>query len=275
MTLIIAANVQDHLILAADHCAVLSQVSNQGPPDLVLNNYQKVYPWKYGAIAASGDVFLMVAFCRLFMQHESMGGPIDLLQIAKAAKNERTGSGAPLDQSTGNLFFTLPGRDGFDLHMLSVDTDRIYYESIEPIGIRFSSVKGGLDDAACQTFTDSLRPSFFFEDIGGFYQHHLDLLGASFDEQSAISELVTSSFDVFMLDRRTGVGEFWMWAETHVTGAGAGKQEQSAVGRADPRRREAASRPADRVSLLEPCFDIPLIASPARAAARRITSGNV
>ncbi len=82
MTLIIAADVQDHLIIAGDHCAVFSRVSNEGRSDVVLRNYQKVNPWKYGAIAASGDVVLMMNLWRSFMLQEGLGGPINLAQVA-------------------------------------------------------------------------------------------------------------------------------------------------------------------------------------------------
>ena len=104
MTLIIAADVQDHLILAGDHCAVLSQASNARPMDRVLDNYQKLYPWKYGAIAASGDVFLMVHFHRVFMAFAGSGSSVDLLQVARRAKSVCSRSGVLQDRSTGNIF---------------------------------------------------------------------------------------------------------------------------------------------------------------------------
>lgn len=209
MTLIIAADAQDHLILAGDHCAVMSRVSNQGATDLVLDNYRKIYPWKYGAIAASGDVFLMAYFCRLFLCHASKGGPIDPVQIAKAAKQTRLGSGTPLGCSTGNLFFTSPGCEGFDLHGVFIGADRIDHEIIKPIGTRFSVGKRMQDDPAYDEFGSRLRPSFFFSDVDGFHRHHLDLLAAFFAGQSAVDELVTASFDVCMLDKRSGVSKFW------------------------------------------------------------------
>ena len=85
MTLIIAADVQDHLILAGDHCAVLSRGSN-ATEHVIIRNYQKIYSWKYGAIAGSGDVVLMVVFLRLFLLHERQNARVDVLQIASEAK---------------------------------------------------------------------------------------------------------------------------------------------------------------------------------------------
>jgi hypothetical protein len=78
MTLIIAADVQDHLILAGDHCAVLSRGSN-ATEQVIIHNYQKVHSWKYGAIAGSGDVVLMAVFLRLFLLHERQGVRMDVL----------------------------------------------------------------------------------------------------------------------------------------------------------------------------------------------------
>lgn len=210
MTLIIAADVQDHLILAGDHCAVLSRVSNGAEPDVVLRNYQKVYPWKYGAIAASGDVFLAVNFRRLFMLHESLGQPVNLAQVARDAKAVRARNGAMPNESVGNIFLTLPGHDGFELHGVFVGENSIEIEVIAPTSTRFSVREDRApDESACHAFNSKLRPSFFFEDIDAFHRRHLDLLSTFFAEQSATDELVTSSFDVFMLDKRSGVGRFW------------------------------------------------------------------
>lgn len=207
MTLIIAVDVQDHLILAGDHCAVMSRVSNEDEPDVILRNYQKVYPWKYGAVAASGDVFLMVHFCRLFLLHERQGQPIALLQVAREAKAACAGSPS---RSIGNIFFTLPGSDGFELHGAFFTETTVEFEVIEPISTRFSMrEERAPDETTCHSFNSRLRPSFFFEDIDAFHRHHLDLLSGFFTGQSAVDDLVTPSFDAFVLDKRSGMGMFW------------------------------------------------------------------
>jgi len=209
VTLIIAADTQDHLILAGDHCAVLTQQSNPGAPECVLTNYRKIYPWKYGAFAASGDVFLKINFLRLFLKNVSDGGPINLAQLAKTAKQIRTNSGVPPDISTGNIFFTAPGRVGFQLHCVSVKTDRILCEIIKPLVTQFSSADKLLEQAEYNAFNKQLRPAFFFDDIHAFHRHHLDLLTAFFAGYSAGDARVTASFDVCMLDKKTGIGTFW------------------------------------------------------------------
>lgn len=219
MTLIVTFDVQDHLILAGDHYAVMSRTSNQRSPELVLNNYRKVYPWKYGAIAASGDVFLMAHFCQLFQHHERRGEPISLLQIAKEAKATRSASGAHPSQSTGSLFFTLPGKDGFDLHFLSIGETVIDREIVEPISTRFAVFKAAPKDSGYNEstryddFTSRLRPSFFFKSVDDFYRHHIDLLKEFFLMQCAFDDRVTSSFDVYIMNKRTGIGTFWQISE--------------------------------------------------------------
>lgn len=230
MTLIIAADVQDHLILAGDHCAVLSRVSNAGEADSVLRNYRKVYPWKYGAVAGSGDVFLMAHFCRLFLLHERPGEPIDLLQIAREAKVARTRAGVPADRSTGNVFFTLPGTDGFELHGAFFREGTVEFEAITPISTRFSMREERVpDEAACKSFNSRLRPSFFFDDIEVFHRFHLDLLAGFFARQSARDHLVTPSFDVLMLDKRSGVVRFWRTSDSVKTLVSLGVDDGAAV----------------------------------------------
>lgn len=213
MTLIIAADAQDHLILAGDHCAVLSQLSNTGAPHVALDNYRKVYAWKYGAIAASGDVFLMVSFCRILLHLVEGREPIDLLRIGREAKAARTSVGIPPSRAVGNVFFTLPGSDGFVLHMLQIAESSIEHEIIEPISTRFSTRACSLDEAACHAFTSRLRPSFFYPDIGVFHHQRLALLGECFAAQSAFDDLVTASFDAIILDKATGAGTFWQMPE--------------------------------------------------------------
>ena len=214
MTLIIAADTQDHLILAGDHCAVMSRVSNQEAPDLVIDNYRKVYPWKYGAIAASGDVFLVAYFHRLFFHYESRGQAINLSQIAKQAKAMSSRAGISRSGSTGNLFFTSPGREGFKLHALYIKADRVDYEAIDLLSTRFSMPENAVDDSACSAFNGRLRPALFFSSLEAFYRHHLDLLKRFFAEQGAASNLVTPSFDVCMLEKHTGKGLFWRVSKT-------------------------------------------------------------
>lgn len=213
MTLIIAADTQDHLILAGDHCAVLTRQSNKSAPEYTFTNYRKVYPWKYGAFTASGDVFLKIIFLRLFLKCVKDGGPIDLAQVAKTAKQMRTNSGVPPDVSTGNIFFTVPGREGLQLHCVSVTTGRILCEIIKPFTTQFSSADKLLEQAEYDAFNKQLRPAFFFDDIQAFHRHHLDLLTAFFASYSAGDARVTASFDVCMLDKKTGAGMFWHVAE--------------------------------------------------------------
>ncbi|KRG64154.1 hypothetical protein ABB27_16820 [Stenotrophomonas terrae] len=141
------------------------------------------------------------------------GGPIDLAQVAKTAKQMRTNSGVPPDVSTGNIFFTAPGREGLQLHCVSVTTGRILCEIIKPFTTQFSSADKLLEQAEYDAFNKQLRPAFFFDDIQAFHRHHLDLLTAFFASYSAGDARVTASFDVCMLDKKTGAGMFWHVAE--------------------------------------------------------------
>ncbi|WP_313245749.1 hypothetical protein [Stenotrophomonas rhizophila] len=209
MTLIIAADVQDHLILAGDHCAVLSRGSN-ATEHVIIRNYQKIYSWKYGAIAGSGDVVLMVVFLRLFLLHERQNARVDVLQIASEAKAARIHAGSPPGECVGNIFFTLPASDGFQMHGVYTGEHRIRLETVDPISTCFSmQEQRSPDRTACNAFNGRLRPALFFSDTRAFDTHHLDLLRRFFECQSAMDDRVTCSFDVMFLDKRTGIGRFW------------------------------------------------------------------
>lgn len=213
MTLIVAADAQDHLILAGDHCAVLSNVSTGETPGQQLRNYRKVYPWKYGAIGASGDVFLLAYWWRLFMQQDSSGGAVDLLQAATDAKQARTRDGVPPNRATANIFCTLPGEDGFALHAVYVGAGKVRCEVIEPISSVFSMREGGIGEDESEAFVSRLRPSFFFEDPADCERCNINLLARLFAEQSTRDSHVTASFDLAMLCKESGAIGFWRIGE--------------------------------------------------------------
>ncbi|WP_448134076.1 hypothetical protein [Stenotrophomonas rhizophila] len=242
MTLIIAADVQDHLILAGDHCAVLSRGSN-ATEHVIIRNYQKIYCWKYGAIAGSGDVVLMVVFLRLFLLHERQNARVDVLQIASEAKAARIRAGSPPGECVGNIFFTLPASDGFQMHGVYIGEHRIRLETVDPISTCFSmQEQRSPDRTACNAFNGRLRPALFFSDTRAFDTHHLDLLRRFFECQSAMDDRVTGSFDVMFLDKRTGIGRFW----TAPDGMGlrvslGGELESAGEGLVQRKRPEALS----------------------------------
>lgn len=209
MTLIVAADAQDHLILAGDHCAVLSRVLTGDAPGQVLRNYRKVYPWKYGAIGASGDVVLLTYWWRLFMQQDASGGTVDLLQAATDAKRARTRDGVPSDRATANIFCTLRGEDGFALHAVYIGAGQVSCEVIQPISSVFSMREGGIGEDESEAFVSRFRPLFFFEDPADCDRWNIDLLTGLFAEQSARDSHVTASFDLALLCKETGAIGFW------------------------------------------------------------------
>lgn len=104
--------------------------------------------------------------------------PIDLLRIGREAKAARTCDGVPPSRAVGNVFFTLPGSDGFVLHMLQIAESSIEHEIIEPISTRFSTRACSVEAAACHALTSRLRPSCFFTDIGAFHHQRLTVIVA-------------------------------------------------------------------------------------------------
>lgn len=207
MTLIVAAHVQDHLILAGDHCAVLSAASNDGPPDLVLDRYRKVYPWEYGAMAGAGSVFLLASFCRAFWRRARAGRCIDLAAIGAEAQ------AAQGRHATGNVFLTLPTDDGFGLFCVRVGAHRAESETIAPISAQFSLREGSADPAACEAFVRRLRPACLFADRDAFHRHHLDLLRGCFAQYSSVDDRITATFDVAIIEQRSGLTTFWHVAD--------------------------------------------------------------
>ncbi|KLI97865.1 hypothetical protein WQ56_16360 [Luteimonas sp. FCS-9] len=158
-------------------------------------------------------MFLMAYIYRLFLHHASKGRPVNVLQVAREAKATRSATGVPPDHSTGSIYFTLPGNENFHLHGLHITADTIIHETIDPLTTCFSMHRDAPEPSAYEVFNSQLRPSFFFSSIAEFQRHHLDLLTRFFRDQSAVDDLVTASFDVCMLDKRTGIGSFWQMSE--------------------------------------------------------------
>ncbi len=205
MTLVVAADVQDYILLAADHYAELADCRDPSSR-IVLDNYRKIYLWKYGALTASGDVLLVSSFFQLFAQQEAKGGGIDLLRIGKLCKASRCAGGAPAEDATANLFFTLPGGDGFELHALSIGDAVIRHEVIAPVGAQFSMLEGAIPAAQCHEFNRQLCPGFMFASQKDFYRYCGEILCAFYRVSAQACPVVTESFDVYLLKKHTGEG---------------------------------------------------------------------
>lgn len=70
----------------------------------------------------------------------------------------------------------------------------------------FSLFEGTPDDPIYQLFVNSLRKAGNFLNFEDFYNYHTELLKFFYTTQKRIDNSITSSFDLFIQDKKTGQG---------------------------------------------------------------------
>jgi len=205
MTLIVAINLNNYIILTGDHRLTIEcQPFTKLPSKFFVDGYKKLKYWKHGAIVVSGSVVLMHYFYE-FLQAQAPD-TFDFLLAAYQARIRFLQEGGQLDQATGCAFFSVFNNGEVLLIHLSIKTTLVEYEKVYPIFAHFSAFEGEPDDPVFQEFAASLRQSFEFESAQAFYGYHVDLLKAFYRSQNSFDESVTSSFDLFIQDTKTGLG---------------------------------------------------------------------
>lgn len=206
MTLAIAINLNDYIILTGDHRLTIECEPFTGSPvKTVLDNYKKIRYWKYGAITVSGDVLLMYYFHEVLELYAKQNN-WDFLQVAEVARAMYLKDGKSKEHATGTAFFSIFTLEKVDIIHLSIKENYTEYEVIKPMHAHFSLFEGAPYDPIYQLFVNSLRKIDNFLNIKDFYNYHMELLKIFYARQKRIDNSITSSFDLFIQNTKTGQG---------------------------------------------------------------------
>lgn len=105
MTLTVAINLNDYIILTGDHRLTIECEPFTGlPARTVVDDYKKIKYWEYGAITVSGDVLLMYYFHEVLEIYAKQNN-WDFLQVAQVARAMYLSAGKPVQHATGTAFF--------------------------------------------------------------------------------------------------------------------------------------------------------------------------
>ena len=106
MTLTVAINIDDYIILTGDHRLTIECEPFTGlPARTVVDDYKKIKYWKYGAITVSGEVLLMYYFHEV-LEFYAKQNNWDFLQVAQVARAMYLNDDKPEQHATGTAFFS-------------------------------------------------------------------------------------------------------------------------------------------------------------------------
>lgn len=206
MTLTVAINLNDYIILTGDHRLTIECELFTGlPARTVVDDYKKIKYWEYGAITVSGDVLLMYYFHEVLELYAKQNN-WDFLHVAQVARVMYLNDRKPAQHATGTAFFSIFTLGEVEIIHLSIKKDCIEYEVINPMYTHFSLFEGTPDDPIYQLFVNSLRKIDSFLNFEDFYNYHTELLKFFYTRQKRIDDSITSSFDLFIQDKKTGQG---------------------------------------------------------------------
>ncbi|ALH95677.1 hypothetical protein [Acinetobacter equi] len=208
MTLTIAINLDDYVILTGDQRLTIEcEPFTNLPAKTIIDNYKKIKQWTHGGITVSGDVLLMQYFHEELEAHARHKTPKwDFLNTARLARVLYLQDDKPIDHATGCAFFSLFNLDKVELIHLSIRKTVIEYETVLPMHAHFSLFAGTPDDPIYQQFVDALKKVNTFKNFIDFFNYHVDLIKAFYKRQQSFDESITSTFDLYIQDTKTGLG---------------------------------------------------------------------
>lgn len=202
MTLIIAAHIDDYILIASDRRAMTKNLNGDGLLIIKSNNHHKIREWSYGAIAGAGEVVLLENIKDRVCEQGNK--PFDLREIVQHEFNLRLQCGLRIDDIKSSFFISC--FNGATAQLAYVDVNEsITFESINPINIQMSVfvvTKERLNEA--QHFYHQLKKHHEFRSNDEFIAYYTDLLKGFFLKQSQLDNTVTASFDLYLQSCSTG-----------------------------------------------------------------------
>ncbi|MDV2440475.1 hypothetical protein QR665_13470 [Acinetobacter gerneri] len=206
MTLLIALNIDDYYILAADQRVTLEcEPFTNLPKKCYTDGFKKLRLWNHGAFAASGDLIL-VEYLYQLLQEEVNENSFEILKIAKKAKMLRLNENLSNERSTGCAIFTAKLLNKTVLIHLSINENSVEYEFIEPMQSFLSLGGGDPNDPVYHYFADLLKERYWFDNFENFLDYHLNLVKNFIRRQKGFDNSITPIFDFIIQSSKTGQG---------------------------------------------------------------------
>lgn len=130
----------------------------------------------------------------------------NFIELGEIARSMFLQDGKLQEHATVTAFFSIFNNGKVELIHLSINEDRIEYETINVMHAHFSMFAGTPNDPIYQQFTDALRPINAFNSFQELLIYHIDLIKSFYKRQQSFDESITSSFDLFIQSTKTGHG---------------------------------------------------------------------
>jgi len=216
MTMIVAAHLEDCILIAADKRAMLCDLE-VGSMRLSHDDEQKIKLWNRGAIVGTGETIFVNRVADYFIQFEEDGQALKQMDAIYEEIERRILEGVPkrLLQNNSIIFSMFDGIET-SLYMIPMEPFFNVFEKdgqkiiqprlheIKPYNIDVTCFNLPPDMSSLQTYQRNLKPLSGFKEELDFIWYHIEQLKQVFGTQAEIDPSITTSFDLYIQSCRTG-----------------------------------------------------------------------
>ena len=216
MTMIIAAHLDDCILIAADKRAMTCDLET-GILRLAHDEEQKIRLWSRGAIAGTGETEFINRIADYFIQFEADGRPLKQMDAIYEEIEKRIKEGIPKEILINNsLIFSM--FDGLETLLYLIPIEPFFKEikkngqkiiqpemnKIKPYGVDVTCFNIPPDMSSLQNFQGNLRSLSSFDNELEFMTYYIDQLKQIFGAHAQIDPSITTSFDLYLQNCATG-----------------------------------------------------------------------
>lgn len=216
MTMIIAAHLEDCILIAADKRAMTCDLET-GVLRLAHDEEQKIKLWRRGAIAGTGETEFINRIAEYFIHFEEDGRPFKQMDVIYETLEKRILEGIPKKVLINNsLIFSMFNGVETLLYLIPIEP---FFKEIEKNGQKviqpqLHQIKPYAVDVTCfnmppdmsnlQNFQRNLRSLSSFEDELDFIEYYTQQLKQVFGKHAQIDPSITTSFDLYIQSCNNG-----------------------------------------------------------------------
>lgn len=236
MTMIIAANLEDCLLIATDKRAMICDIET-GDMRLFHDDAQKVKLWDFGAITGTGEMIFLNRIMDYFSHFQAEEQQLKQMDMIYKEIERRLLEGVPKEMLINNTFvFSM--FDGKQSHLYSIPIEpffnefepkdgvnviRPYLHEVHPWTVDVTCFNLPPDMSTLQNFQRNLRALSSFTSELAFIQYYIQQLKLVFAVQASIDPSITTSFDLYLQMSTTG-HSFTFHVENSVLSSPAPKE---------------------------------------------------